>query len=252
MSTRRLPVTYDPQNFKLYAPREISGFSEITDIPTLRSEVGKTIHAVSIDDQGDYIKINNTDTVVTLENTGFYEGAQVVFIAGESNQICLAGTGNIKIHCAHVNPNTNAALVWYTSFPYASFKLTYLGSDNWLLEGDVSSFTGKTYTVTASGMNYLFTGESLTDAINPALTLRTHQLLYITNNTGTAHPLWIKTSSTIGAGNESPGWARIKNNGAKGSTSDTNLLAVSFNQAGTYHYICEYHSAMKNTITVTD
>jgi len=252
MSTRRLPVTYDPQNFKLYAPREISGFSEITDIPTLRSEIGETIHAVSIDDQGDYIKINDTDTVVTLENTGFYEGAQVVFIAGESNQLSVVGTGNVKIHCAHVNPATNSSLVWFTSFPYASLKLTYLGSDHWLLEGDVSSFTEKVYTVTADSGNYLFTGESLTDEINPALTLKTNQLLYITNNTGTAHPFWIKTSATTGAGNESPGWARIRNNGAKGSTSDTNLLAVSFNKAGTYHYICEYHSTMKNTITVTD
>lgn len=252
MSTRRLPVTYDPQNFKLYAPREISGFSEITDIPTLRSEVGESVHAVSIDDQGDYIKINDTDTVVTLENTGFYEGAQVVFIAGESNQLSVVGTGNVKIHCAHVNPATNSSLVWFTSFPYASLTLTYLGSDHWLLEGDVSSFTEKVYTVTADSGKYLFTGESLTDAQNPALTLKTNQLLYITNNTGTSHPLWIKTSATTGTGNESPGWARIKNNGAKGSTSDTNLLAVSFKKAGTYHYICEYHSTMKNTITVTD
>ena len=101
-------------------------------------------------------------------------------------------------------------------------------------------------------MDYLFTGESLTDAINPALTLKTNQLLYIANNTGNGHPLWIKTSFTLGAGNESPGWARIKNNGAKGSISDTNLLAVSFSKAGTYHYICEYHAGMGNTITVTD
>ena len=252
MSTRRLPVTYDPQNFKLYAPREVSGFSEVTDIPTLRSEAGSTVHAVSIDDQGDYIRLNNTDTTITLENTGFHEGAQVVFIAGESNQLSVAGTGNVKIHCAHVNPATNSALVWFTSFPYASFKLTYLGSDHWLLEGDVSSFIEKVYTVTADSGKYLFTGESSTNAQNPALTLKTNQLLYITNNTGTAHPLWIKTSATTGAGNESPGWARIKNNGAKGSTSDTNLLAVSFNKAGTYHYICEYHSSMKNTITVSD
>jgi len=252
MSTRRLPVTYDPQNFKLYAPREVSGFSEVTDIPTLRSEAGDTVHAVSIDDQGDYIRLNNTDTTITLENTGFHEGAQVVFMAGEQNQVCIAGTGNVKIHCAHTNPDSNLALVWYTSFPYASFKLTYLGSDEWILEGDVSSFTEKVYTVTSNSGNYLFTGESLTDAINPALTLKTNQLLYITNLTGTAHPLWIKTSATTGAGNESPGWARIKNNGAKGSTSDTNLLAVSFNKAGTYHYICQYHSTMKNTITVTD
>ena len=75
MSTRRLPVTYDPQNFKLYAPREVSGFSEVTDIPTLRSEAGDTVHAVSIDDQGDYIRLNNIDTTITLENTGFHEGA---------------------------------------------------------------------------------------------------------------------------------------------------------------------------------
>ena len=68
MSTRRLPVTYDPQNFKLYAPREISGFSEITDIPTLRSEAGEAVHAVSIDDQGDYIKINYTVYVEQIKS----------------------------------------------------------------------------------------------------------------------------------------------------------------------------------------
>ena len=252
MSTRRLPVTYDPQNFKLYAPREVSGFSEVTDIPTLRSEAGSTVHAVSIDDQGDYIRLNNTDTTITLENTGFHEGAQVVFMAGEQNQLCVAGTNNIKIHCAHMNPATNSALVWYTNFPYASFKLTYLGSDEWLLEGDVSSFIKKTYIVTALSGKYLFTGESLTEAVHPALTLKTNQLLYVTNNTGTAHPFWIKTSHTTGAGDESPGWARINNNGAEGTISDTNLLAVSFSKAGTYYYECEYHANMGSTITVSD
>jgi len=252
MSTRRLPVTYDPQNFKLYAPREVSGFSEVTDIPTLRSEAGSIVHAVSIDDQGDYIKLNSIDTTITLENTGFHKGAQVVFIAGEQNQLCVAGTGNVKIHCAHVNPDSNSALIWYTSFPYASFKLTYLGSDEWILEGDVSSFIKKVYTVTAESGNYLFTGESLINSIHPALTLKTGQLLYITNNTGTAHPLWIKTSHTTGAGLEAPGWARIKNNGAEGTISDTNLLAVSFKKAGTYYYECEYHANMGSTITVTD
>ena len=205
-----------------------------------------------MDDQGDYVRLNNADTRITLENTGFYEGAQVVFIAGEHNQLSVEATGNVKIHCSRVNPASNSALVWFTKFPYAAFKLTYLGSDNWLLEGDVSSFMEKVYTITADSGNYLFTGESLTDAINPALALKTNQLLYITNNSGTAHPIWIKTSATTGAGNEAPGWARIKNNGAKGSTSDTNLLAVSFNKAGTYHYICQYHSSMQNTITVTD
>lgn len=252
MSTRRLPVTYDPQNFKLYAPREVSGFSEVTDIPTLRSESGSTIHAVSMDDQGDYIRLNSTDTAITLENTGFHEGAQVVFIAGGHNQLSVTATGNVKIHCSHVNPFSNSAFTWFTKFPYAAFKLTYLGSDNWLLEGDVSSFPEKVYTITANSGNYLFTGESLTNDINPALTLKTSQLLYITNNTGTSHPLWIKTSATTGTGDEAPGWARIKNNGAQGPTSDTNLLAVSFNKAGIYHYICQYHSSMKNTITVTD
>lgn len=106
-----------------------------------------------------------------------------------------------------------------------------------------------TYSVTApSSAAYRFFGGGLVYEDNPSLTATVGQLITFQINALT-HPFWICDTETTG-GCESatlPSWAlQLDNNG-----EDYGQVRVRFAQAGTYYYNCQYHGAMRGSITVT-
>ena len=81
---------------------------------------------------------------------------------------------------------------------------------------------------------------------NPTLALlRGFTYTFTVNATG--HPFWIKTSQTTGTGNAYT--TGITNNGI---VSGVLTFSVPYNAPNTLYYICEYHSAMTGTITISD
>ena len=82
---------------------------------------------------------------------------------------------------------------------------------------------------------------------NPTLALLRGFTYTFTVNVAASHPFWIKTSQTTGTGNAYTGG--ITNNGL---TSGVLTFSVPYNAPGTLYYICENHSAMTGTITISD
>ena len=81
---------------------------------------------------------------------------------------------------------------------------------------------------------------------NPTLALlRGFTYTFTVNASG--HPFWIKTSQTTGTGNAYS--SGITNNGI---TSGVLTFSVPYNAPNTLYYICQYHSAMTGTITISD
>ena len=81
---------------------------------------------------------------------------------------------------------------------------------------------------------------------NPTIELlRGFTYTFTVNATG--HPFWIKTSQTTGTGNAYS--SGITNNGI---TSGVLTFSVPYNAPNTLYYICQYHSAMTGTITISD
>ena len=82
---------------------------------------------------------------------------------------------------------------------------------------------------------------------NPTLELLRGFTYTFTVNVASSHPFWIKTSQTTGTGNAYTGG--ITNNGI---TSGVLTFSVPYNAPGTLYYICQNHSAMVGTITISD
>ncbi len=82
---------------------------------------------------------------------------------------------------------------------------------------------------------------------NPTLALLRGFTYTFTVNVAASHPFWIKTSQTTGTGNAYT--SGITNNGI---TSGVLTFSVPYNAPGTLYYICQNHSAMTGTITISD
>ena len=82
---------------------------------------------------------------------------------------------------------------------------------------------------------------------NPTLELLRGFTYTFTINVAASHPFWIKTSQTTGTGNAYT--SGITNNGI---TSGVLTFSVPYNAPGTLYYICQNHSAMVGTITISD
>ena len=106
-----------------------------------------------------------------------------------------------------------------------------------------------TISVTAQGSaNYILTGDDANGSVSgndPSVSLKVGDTLNFSVN-AQGHPFYlIKTSNGgVGSGNLIDG---VSNNGAVSAT-----VSWTPNEAGTYYYICEYHSSMLGTITVTE
>ena len=106
-----------------------------------------------------------------------------------------------------------------------------------------------TISVTAQGSaNYILTGDDANGSVSgndPSVSLKVGDTLNFNVN-AQGHPFYlIKTSNGgVGSDNVIDG---VSNNGAVSAT-----VSWTPNEAGTYYYICEYHSSMLGTITVTE
>ena len=109
-------------------------------------------------------------------------------------------------------------------------------------DGDDGTSGARNFNVTAPNASvYTIDGSS-----NPTLALlRGFTYTFTVNATG--HPFWIKTSQTTGTGNAYT--SGITNNGI---TSGVLTFSVPYNAPNTLYYICQYHSAMVGTITISD
>ncbi len=114
-------------------------------------------------------------------------------------------------------------------------------------EHDHSTAEKTSYTVANQGATaYLFTGEGLTNASNPSITLkRGNTYEFIIDSPG--HPFLIKSANTTGT-------ADMYNNGVtnNGTSSGTITFVVPNEAPDTLFYICEFHSSMAGTFTIID
>ena len=106
-----------------------------------------------------------------------------------------------------------------------------------------------TISVTAqSSSNYILTGDDANGSVSgndPSVSLKVGDTLNFSVN-AQGHPFYLINTSNggVGSGNLIDG---VSNNGAVSAT-----VSWTPNEAGTYYYICEYHSSMLGTITVTE
>ena len=104
------------------------------------------------------------------------------------------------------------------------------------------------YTATATGSSdYLMAGGDRVGNLvgsqpDPAINLVVGDTLNITNNANGGHPMFIKTASTTGTGDQASG---VSGNG-------TVNISWTPSTAGTYYYICQFHGSMVGTITVVE
>ena len=111
--------------------------------------------------------------------------------------------------------------------------------------GAAGSVTNTWNVVNSSSSFYSFSGFSSGNDINITATEGTILTFNVTTNGD--HPFWIKTAQTVGTG-QAVTTGIITNNGAADGTITWDTRGVN---AGTYYYICEYHSGMSGEITIS-
>jgi plastocyanin len=114
-------------------------------------------------------------------------------------------------------------------------------------EGQLSNIGNatNTYTVGNSGASdYTFSGSATGNDI--AITVAEGTILTFNVN-APGHPFWIKTAQVTGTGSGVT-TGTITNNGTESGIITWNTRGVT---PGTYYYICQIHSSMTGTITIT-
>jgi hypothetical protein len=99
---------------------------------------------------------------------------------------------------------------------------------------------------TNSVTNVGFSAYAIGGTNNPTLTLFRGET-YVFQISAPGHPFWIKTAAVTGTANAYN--AGVVNNGIQ---SGTLTFTVPANAPGTLYYICQFHSAMKGTISTID
>ena len=112
------------------------------------------------------------------------------------------------------------------------------------------SYVGQTltFTVTASNsINYTFSGD--VSGNDPTINCNAGDTLEFNLSTGvSSHPFWIKTSPTTGTGNGVTTGTLDPGNGQTSGRMTWDTTGVT---AGTYYYICQYHSGMVGQIIIS-
>lgn len=93
---------------------------------------------------------------------------------------------------------------------------------------------------------FLFSGDGLEQAVNPGLTLKRGST-YEFNVNAPGHPFWIKTEQSVGSVNSYD--SGITENG---TSSGTLRFTVPADAPNVLYYVCEFHSPMSGTLTITD
>jgi len=101
------------------------------------------------------------------------------------------------------------------------------------------------FTAAASdSSNYQVSGTDRNGSVSgndPTINMVVGDTINMTNNASGGHPMYFKTAATTGTGNQV--------SGATGQGSGS--MSWTPSAAGTYYYICQYHSGMVGTLTVT-
>jgi hypothetical protein len=102
-----------------------------------------------------------------------------------------------------------------------------------------------TFNVINSGTSaYLFTGNGLSRASNPSLTL-TKGVTYTFNISASGHPFWIKKTQGTGTAN-----AYSTGVSGNGSSSATITFTVPNDAPSTLFFNCQFHPSMTGTISI--
>lgn len=106
-----------------------------------------------------------------------------------------------------------------------------------------------TYTINVSAVNstnYILSGTDRNGSVNgndPALAFNNGDIVdFVINASG--HPFWLKTTATNGTGNGIS--SGVTNNGTQYGT-----VQWTVGSTGTFYYICQFHSGMVGTITIS-
>jgi hypothetical protein len=250
MSSHLQPVVYDSVNARLFGKNPISGLASIPDNEPALDAGGYNIALVTSDVEGALMEFTSSTRTLLWPiqealNAGFFGMPR----PGTRLNIIQLGTGPVEVWNSLEDPVTLHSPGGKRTLAgqYSQASLYCRGNDVWYLEGDLINDT-KTYSVTNTGAtSFDFTGEGLTSAANPAISLGRYQELELNINTP-GHPFWIKTTASGGTGDPTPSGALEAS--ANGIESGT--IRIRFTLPGTYYYVCQFHpAAMVGTITVS-
>jgi len=220
-----------------------------------------------------YLQINGqNDNIIPYEG-GNGPGGAIFNSAQDSiyqlavNQQMYPGSAAIGFDY-HYTPDTNLLMQRYITNRTYDDLIAYHGMYNGLGHAVNSSMrdcaaefiqnnggislspVGQTYNLTVSNQgagNYVFTGSdgstNHANALDPVISCSVGDTLNFTLNIIGNHPFWIKTVGATGTGF---GVAGVINNGFNSGT-----VTWTPTTSGTYWYICQFHSGMKNVIQVS-
>lgn len=178
----------------------------------------------------------------------------------------VAQGGGIAIDLAAVNGatgksetsvsklNSGAAISYDQLLTFNGYINVHLNAANLatiIAQGNIGANAGNTTVVNYNVINtgsssYVFNGGGLSNASNPGLTLQRGKTYTFTLNVP-GHPFLLKTANVTGTGSAYNDG--VTNNGA---SSGVVTFAVPTNAPNTLFYICEFHSSMVGTITITN
>jgi len=238
--------------------------TENTETLTLALDNGQDSIAITVNDtstapaatyalSSDVANVNEGGTVVfTLTTTNVADATNLAYtVTGIDANDLSAGTltGNFTV-------TSNTATVSFTLAEDATTEgaeTMTLALDNGqathqVTVNDTSLTQAADYTITVSAAdstNYSLSGNDRNGAVSgtdPALTFNVGDIIDFSVS-APAHPFWIKTTQNTGTGDGASG---VTNNGAGSGTVRWVVPST-----GTYYYICQFHAAMTNTITVS-
>jgi plastocyanin len=122
------------------------------------------------------------------------------------------------------------------------------GTGEYFYNADVGITLNESYTINVTNVgssSYSLSGTDRNGAVsgnNPTISFNSGDIVnFVVNASG--HPFWVKTAQVTGTGS---GVVGVNNNGAQVGT-----VSWTASSSGTFYYICQFHSAMVGTITVT-
>jgi len=122
----------------------------------------------------------------------------------------------------------------------ATYALSVYKSTTYTYSVTYGSNYGSGYYAFSTGVN-----NSVDLGSNPSLSAKVGDTLIFTVMAN-GHPFWVKTTNTTNSSNAIT--ANITNNGTQDDTITWNTTGLA---PGTYYYVCQYHSSMKGTITLS-
>jgi plastocyanin len=197
--------------------------------------------------------VNEGSTLtITLTTTGVSDAVNVPYtISGVTsadisdasltgNLTVTSGTANVVLTIAEDNLTEGTeTLVFALDNGEATQQVT-------INDTSVTPSADYTITVTASGSsNYTLSGTDRNGAVSgsdPGLNFNNGDIVDFNVN-ASGHPFWVKTAAVTGTGSQATG---VTNGGTQSGT-----VRWIVGGTGTFYYICQYHSAMVGTITVS-